>query len=136
MSDSLHVKSGLVLLATFLLGAVFGGGVHAWLSPHQPPAPPPPAAFRGPPGGLPGWMRELDLSDAQREQARALFEKHRPEIQAAFEEAMPKARAAHQRLEAEVRALLTDAQRAKLDAWKQAHPHGPGFGPHRSTPPP
>ncbi|MEW6433948.1 MAG: hypothetical protein AB1730_20805 [Myxococcota bacterium] len=130
MSDSLHVKSGLILLATFLCGAVFGGGVHAWFSPQQQPLPPPPGLQGGPPpGALPRWMSELDLTDAQREQARAIFEKHRPELQKVFEEAFPKAREVNDKMQAELRAVLTDAQRAKLDAWWKQHPHPPGMGP-------
>lgn len=140
MSDRLHMKSALVLLATFAFGAVFGGGLHAWLAPrHRPP----PMMMQGgpPPGALPRWMGELDLTDAQKEQARAIFDKYRPELQKVFEDAFPKARAVNEQMQAELRAVLTEAQREKLDAWRKAHPHGmgPGFGPgmhHRMGPPP
>lgn len=128
-SRGLHLKSGLLLLAVFVAGAATGGGVHAWLGPRHPPQPPP--HLRGPPpGGLPGWLKGLDLSEEQKEKARAIFEKHRPELQAVFEESFPKARAVHERIEQELGEVLTEAQRAKLEELKKQRPHrGPGGPP-------
>lgn len=136
MSSAL--KSGLVLLATFVLGAVFGGGMHAWLAPSRRPPPPMAGAPQGTPP-LPRWMAQLELTAAQQEQARAIFEKYRPELQKVFEETFPKAHAVNEKMQAELRDVLTEAQREKLDAWQKAHPRGmgPGFGPgmHRGMGP-
>lgn len=140
--SSAQVKVGLVLVATFALGAVFGGGMHAWLGPRHRPPPPMPGMQGGPPNGaLPRWMGELDLTAEQREKARAIFEKYRPELQKVFEETFPKAHAVNEKMQAELRDVLTEAQREKLDAWQKAHPRGmgPGFGPgmhHGMGPPP
>jgi hypothetical protein len=62
------------------------------------------------------------------------MERHRPELEGVLRETFPKVQAVHDRIDAELRAILNDAQRVKFDAWKAqrpARPHGgrPGFGP-------
>lgn len=126
MSSPGRARSVLVLLGTFVLGGVFGGGLHAWLSPR----PHGPGWSRQERGALPRWVRELNLSSEQREKAVAIFEKHRPELQRVFEESWPKARAINETLKTELREVLDEGQRAKLDAWEKAHPNWP------SPPPP
>ncbi len=130
----LHLKSGLVLLGTFLAGAVAGAGVMAWA---RPPPPPPPMGMGpgmggglGPPGPrrLPAFVAELNLPPEQEEKARAIFEKYRPELEAVFRDAAPRARAIGERLEAELRTVLTPEQAQRLEALKARRPHGPGPG--------
>ncbi len=56
----------------------------------------------GPGGGLP--MRELNLTEAQREQVRSVMEQYRPQFQALNE-----------RLQSDIRAILTPEQQQKAD---------------------
>ncbi len=140
----LHLKSGLVLLGTFLAGAVAGAGVMAWA---RPPPPPPPsmgmgmAGGLGPPGPrrLPAFVAELNLPPEQEEKARAIFEKYRPELEAVFHDAAPRARAIGERMEAELRTVLTPEQAQRLEALKARQQRGPGpggMGPRGMGPPP
>jgi len=130
MSESVRTRSALVLIATFVAGAVFGAGVYAWLGPRPHPHR---GGFGAPPGGLPRWMAQLDLTADQEAKARAIFDTYRPQLQKVFEESFPKARAVNEQMDAELKAVLTPAQREKLDAWRKEHPHPMGFPP---PPPP
>jgi Spy/CpxP family protein refolding chaperone len=69
----------------------------------------------GGPGEFPGFFRNLDLTDTQREQMRAIFEKHRPTIDSLMNESMPKIRALRDSADAEISALLTPEQREKFE---------------------
>jgi Spy/CpxP family protein refolding chaperone len=69
----------------------------------------------GEPGEFPGFFRNLDLTDTQREQMRAIFEKHRPAIDSLMNESMPKIRALRDSADAEISALLTPEQREKFE---------------------
>jgi Spy/CpxP family protein refolding chaperone len=124
----------LLLVGTFIAGALTGAGVLVLLG---PPPPPP-----GGPGGL-GPLTELDLTADQEAQARALHERHRPELEAIFKETQPKVRAVQLRIEAELRELLTPEQQRRLDAMEARRPaagspmpHPPGAPPPPGMPPP
>ena len=71
---------------------------------------------RGGPGaplaGLP--LRQLELTDAQREQVRVIMESHEPEL-----------KAIHDRIYAEVFQLLTPEQQAKAKAFTDSRPPRP-----------
>ena len=56
----------------------------------------------GPGGGLP--LRELNLTDAQRDQVRQVMQQYRPQFQALNE-----------RVQSDIRAILTPAQQQKAD---------------------
>jgi Spy/CpxP family protein refolding chaperone len=126
----LHLWSGLIVLGVFLAGAVAGAGVYAWL---RPPAPP---MMGPPPGGLPGPLRELNLTPEQREQAKAIFEKHRATVEALIQESFPRVRAAQEQMDRELRAILTEEQARKFDELRARHPPRPPGGPGRGGPPP
>lgn len=118
-----RVKTTLVVLGTFLFGAFTGIGFYRWAAPprrHMPP-------FMG------GPFRELDLTRAQQERARQIFDSHRAELDAIMRETYPRVRAIHEQIETEMRATLTPEQQKKLDEIKARRPHGMppggGFGP-------
>jgi hypothetical protein len=89
-----------------------------------------------PPGPLPLW--ELELTPSQQNQAHQIMEKHRPELDLILREAFPKVREVNDKIESEVRGILTDQQKTKLDMLKARRPppghHGPP--PPLSPPPP
>jgi Spy/CpxP family protein refolding chaperone len=119
----IHLLSGLLLLAIFLAGGLAGFGLASAL----------PASFarwhhHGPPP-LPRQFEELGLSADQEARARAIFERARPELDAVLQESYPRVRAINDRMEAELRAILTPEQRQRLDAMKARRPPGPPGGP-------
>jgi|WetSurMetagenome_2_1015567.scaffolds.fasta_scaffold976394_2 Spy/CpxP family protein refolding chaperone len=99
----------LLLVGTFVIGALTGAGVLVLLG---PPPPPPGGPMRG--GGL-GPLTALGLSDEQMTQARELRERYRPELEAIFKETRPKVRVVQEQIEGELRQLLTPEQRLRLD---------------------
>lgn len=137
----LHLWTAVVLLAVFLAGGVTGAGL-VWAT---RPRDPRPAGPRPRIDGLPGPLAELGLSPEQVAKARAVVESHRAELQAAVEESFPRVRAVQDRVDAELRALLTPEQAARFDEMRKRRPplRGPGFGgppppgePPRRPPPP
>ena len=73
------------------------------------------------PGEFPGFFRDLDLTDEQRVQIRAIFEKHRPAIDSLMGEAMPKIRALRDSADAEIQAILTPEQRERFEKMAPRH---------------
>jgi hypothetical protein len=130
----LHLWTALVLVAVFLAGGVTGAGLVWTARPHDPrPAGPRPRLE-----GLPGPIAELGLTPDQAARARAIFESHRAELQAAIEESFPRVRAVQDRVDAELRALLTPEQAARFDELRKRRPplRLPGFdGPPPRGPP-
>jgi Spy/CpxP family protein refolding chaperone len=98
-----RVRALLALVFVFVLGGVAGAGVARL------------AGGRGPHGGPPE-LRALELTPAQERQARAIGDRHRPELEAIRVEVAPRVRAVRERMRAELRAILTPEQRARLDA--------------------
>jgi hypothetical protein len=130
----IHVVSGLLLLGTFLAGAVSGFG--AAFAVRRPD----PSWFHGDHPPLPRQFEDLGLSAIQQRQAQAIFERFRPELDAVLRESYPRVRAVNERIEAELRAILTPEQVRRLDALKARRPGlpgGPGFpgGPEMGPPP-
>lgn len=136
----IRLLTALLLLATFAVGVVTGAGILFLLGPPMPPPPPPPPFFAP--------LAGLDLTPTQQRQARAIQERHRPELDALVREAFPRVRAINDQMRQELRAILTPAQRAKLDEMDARRPPppppgappfppgGPGFLPPPGLPPP
>jgi hypothetical protein len=80
-------------------------------------------------------FEEVGLTTEQRQKTYAIMEKHRPEFEATFREMFPKMRAINDRIENEVREVLTPEQRTKLDEAKKRRPNHP-LGPPPLGPPP
>ena len=74
----------------------------AFASPDAPPPPGPGGGDHGPRMDM--MMRQLDLTDAQREQMNKIFEDHRDKMQALREDT-----------EKQINAILTPEQKAKMD---------------------
>jgi Spy/CpxP family protein refolding chaperone len=121
----LRLLSAAVLAATFALGAIAGGGIYRWIiADRLLPADDLP---RGP------WpLHQLDLSDEQRARVRDIFERHRPELDALLRDSFPQVRAIHERIDSEIRELLTPEQRDRFDRIKKSRP----FPPPGLPPPP
>ena len=119
----IRVMTALVIVGTFVAGAVAGAGVCRWMTPRAGPPPPP--------MHLP--LRELGLSPEQEQQARAIADRHREELESILRGTYPKVRAVNDKIEAELREILTPEQQKKLDEVKERRPPprgpgGPGFG--------
>lgn len=124
----------LLMLGVFAAGTVFGAGLVRGHAPGPPPPPPSPAER---------LTHQLDLTPAQVEALHRLEQRHRAELGRLMRETMPRIRAVMDAVENELRPMLTEAQRARLDE-VQAHrpppdaplpgmPGGPGPG-HRPPP--
>jgi Spy/CpxP family protein refolding chaperone len=114
--------------AGFLLGAFFSDVYRL----HRRPGPP-----HGMGSPVEMFGSELDLSATQKDQVSKLFEKYRPEMDKVMEENRPKMDAVRKKLDAEIRALLTPEQSARMDKLEQNFSKrmggGPG-GPHGEPP--
>lgn len=113
-----RVAGVAVLTAVFALGAVAGGGgAYAWLRRDE-------AAGERPgmrdPRRLRALERELDLTETQRAQVRAVLERsseqRRALTQQMFERCGAEVRAQHDQVSAEIRTLLTPEQQPRFDA--------------------
>jgi Spy/CpxP family protein refolding chaperone len=130
-----------LLLAIFAAGAFSGAGMYRWASHAQEPRHPHPE--RGP-----GMIhRELGLSADQEKRVEAIMQKYRPELEAVIRETFPRVKAVHEKMDAEIRTILTDEQRQKFDEMQSRRPQeprpgmdvpgGPGMdGPPPGGPPP
>ena len=119
----IHLASAAIVLVTFVAGLATGAGLHASFAagrpPHGRPGGPPP----GP--GLPPYLRELGLSPEQETRARAIFERHRADMDAVMQQSLPRIRVINERVEQELRDVLTPEQRDRLDALRRRRPPGP-----------
>lgn len=120
---SVRLVTAMLLVVTFAAGTLTGVGISVWLR-HDHRRPPPPPMF----ASLP--LEDLDLSGEQRDKVRAILDRHRPEIEAAVRETFPKVQAINEQTEREVKEILTDAQKQRLEELKQRRKH------HRPPPPP
>src|SRR5512133_3749830 len=114
-SIRLKLAAIAVLLGVFVAGAVTGAQLYRWGErsslPFPPPRMPPPMRFRA-----------LGLSAEQERQVDAIMRKHHPEVEAVLREGFPRLRAIHDRIDAEIRPLLTEEQRLKFDSMKSESP--------------
>jgi Spy/CpxP family protein refolding chaperone len=117
----------LLLFGTFVLGAVAGAGLTRWTSLPPPHSPRPAPFLPGPPGAL-------RLTPEQEAKARAITDRYRPELEAVWRESMPKVKAINEKMEQELREVLTPEQQKALDEMKAHRPPPPG-GPMGGPPP-
>jgi hypothetical protein len=131
-TQRLHVFTALILAGVFVAGGVAGAGLTVLLRAERRPDAPPPR-----PHLLPPPLRELQLTPDQERRAREVAERYRGEMEAAVQEAFPKVRAVQERMDADLRALLTPEQAARFDELRARRPPGPfPMGPRMHGPPP
>ena len=118
---TIRLLTALLLVATFAVGTITGAGLCRFLGPPPPPPPPPPPMLAGP-------LAELDLTPSQRTKARAIQERHRPALDAIVRETFPRVRAINDQMRQELRAILTPAQRTRLDEIDARRPPPPPPG--------
>jgi Spy/CpxP family protein refolding chaperone len=136
-STKVRLLTAALFVATFAAGTAFGAGLFVVARPfsevgpgrgHGPPGPGGPGPFGGrPPFPLP--LGELELTPAQEAETHRIFEKHRPELDAILKESYPRVRAINERIEADVRKILTAEQIRKLDEMPRHRPPAPGEPP-------
>jgi Spy/CpxP family protein refolding chaperone len=101
--------------AAALLAAVFAAGALAGAAVDRALVPRPTIRTRiGTSTG--GVLDSLGLAPEQRRRVDAALERGRPRIEAAMRDVLPRLRAVSDSIDAEVRAILTAEQRARLDA--------------------
>jgi Spy/CpxP family protein refolding chaperone len=120
---TVRLLTAILLVATFAAGTVTGVGVCKWIAPPHAPPPPPPMAG----GPLP--FEQLDLSPEQQEKVHAILERHRPELEAVLRESFPRVRAINEKIEREVREVLTAEQQKRLEEIKARRPPPPPGAP-------
>ena len=130
----------LALIAAFALGGVAGGfGMKSYMLSRFA------EHFGGPPGRarmgfrLEAMTRTLDLNEAQRSKLQQIFDKHEDERRQVFSRCEPEHRALRDKVDAEIREVLTPEQRRKYEdtAGRFPGPGGPrGPGRHFGPPPP
>jgi hypothetical protein len=139
----IRLLTALLLFGTFVFGAIAGAGLTRWTSFTPPPLLRPAPFLPGPPGAL-------KLTTEQEAKARAITDRYRPELEAVWRESMPKVRAINEKMEKELREVLTSEQQKTLDEMKAhrpplphggpmgpgGHPHGGPGGPLPGGPPP
>ena len=82
--------------------------------------------------GLPGFFRELNLTDEQREQIRAVFERQRPHTDSVMRAAFDEIESIRASVRAEIDAILTEEQREILEERiGERLPFGGRFDPER-----
>jgi len=93
----------------------------------------------GPPGSAGGqrgvhWFlrRELDLTPAQEDSVRAIFERHRPQMETLWRDMRPRFDSLRAAVDAEIAAQLTPSQRTRFEAMRKRMDErlrrGPGGG--------
>lgn len=122
-----RILIAILLFGLFLAGAFVGAGFFHWFLHPRP--------FGAPPK-LPPPFSQLDLSKEQERKVLKILDKHHGELEAILQETFPKARKVFDKIDAEVRVILTEEQRNKFDEFKREHKPFPpaGLGPRGRTP--
>ena len=137
--NRLHLLTALYLSGFFALGMLSGAAVYHWVAPAarcpkppRPPGPPKPPGPPPPPRFAPLPLERLGLSQEQWKKVNAIVERYRPAFHTIMEETFPRVRKVTDKMEGEIKKLLTKAQRRKLDklkAMERRNPMGPPGGP-------
>ena len=133
---TVRLITAILLVGTFAAGTLTGAGVVRWASPPPHPRPMGPPPFEGP---IP--MQELGLSPDQARKAEEIADRYRPELESILRDTFPRVRAVNEKIEAEIRQILTPEQQQRLDRIKASRPPpgpppGPGRGPWGPPPGP
>jgi len=103
------------LAAAFVAGGLVGWGLSTRLGHHRWDGGP---GF-GPPGGPRGvhalLKRRLDLTAAQEDSVRVIFERHRPQMEALWRQMRPRFDSLRAVIDSEIAAQLTPPQRTRFE---------------------
>jgi hypothetical protein len=120
------------LVTALLLGGMFAAGAFTSAGIYHlalPPRPLPP---------FPQFVEELRLSPDQASRAREIGERHRAQLEAIFREIQPRVSGVQEQMEGELRTVLDDQQRRRLDEFqarrRQLGVHPPGMEPRPQEP--
>jgi Spy/CpxP family protein refolding chaperone len=116
-----RVLTALIIVGVFASGAVVGAGIYRWASSGGPGAEVPHghgAALWIPPG-------ELDLSPEQHVQVSRIVDRHRLELEATVRESFPRVRAINEKMQKELKEVLTPEQQKKFELLRRRGPLGP-----------
>lgn len=108
------VWAAVTVVAAFVAGGLAGWGVgahwrhHHWMAAVGPLGP----GVGGPHAFL---RRRLDLTPAQDDSIRAIFERHRPALAAIWKDVRPRFDSLRAALDSEIAAQLTPAQRKRFE---------------------
>jgi hypothetical protein len=116
----IRLLTALLLFGTFVFGVVAGVGLSQWLGPR--PTRHRPAPF------LPGPPGALKLTPEQEVKSREITERYRPQLEAILREGFPKVKAINEKMENELREILSPEQRKALDEMKAHRPPLPPGG--------
>lgn len=116
------------LLAVFFAGILAGTGLYHGYRFAEPPRPRP-GPPHAPPPVAPLPLEELGLTADQWEKARGIMDAHRPELDEVLRATYPRVRAISDRIEQEVRKILTPEQARRLDEIKARRPPPGGTPP-------
>ncbi len=112
-------QTALLLIAVFAAGGLAGAAIERQRSHASEPRPESREGRgrgdRGDRNGLPSFLRDLDLTEAQRAEVERILEAARPESDSLLRITMPRLRELTRRTRAAIREILTPEQQARLD---------------------
>ena len=109
-----RVRAAVTLVATFLAGAATAAAVMIAIGPPHP---------RG--RGLPPPLSELGLTPAQAAEAQRIIDANGPAVEEVLRDVRPRLREVQDRVELQIREILTEEQRRRLDVLKEHAPPPP-----------
>jgi hypothetical protein len=129
----LRMLSGIVLVAVFAAGALFGAGLLRWTQRDPERLPPPPMKHGGP---VEKMKQELALDEAQMRALQEIMQRKRPELDEIMRTTQGKVRDVLFAIEDELRPELRPDQIKRLEDWRATRPPPPVPGLDGPPPPP
>jgi Spy/CpxP family protein refolding chaperone len=128
MTGALRTIGRMEWQATLLLAVVFGAGVAVGAAiDHTRSGAPAAVADRRPPGPLPPWLQQLNLSFEQHERIRAILDTQRPKVDTIMNGILPRLQAVSDSTFADIRGVLTPDQQARFDRDRPRRELAPGM---------
>jgi len=109
-----RLLAALALVATFVAGGATSVAVMLAIGPPHPPR-----------HGLPPPLSELGLTPTQATEAQRIIDANGPAVEEVLRDVRPRLREVQDRVERDIRAILTEEQRRRLDALKEHAPPPP-----------
>jgi hypothetical protein len=115
MKANAKIVAAVTVLGVFVAGVVVGFSVDRMTQPKK-------ILKTYIAGDIPGMLEKLDLTSAQRTRANEILERQSPAAEAVLRSTAERLRLIADSLDAELRAILTPAQRARMDSLRPARP--------------